>query len=86
MDASLWNAIQPLLDRRAAQGLRVAKVDIQDVYDEFSAGLVYPPAIRDFLSHAYHHWNGAAQPPKYVLLVGDGHYDLSATAAPRCPT
>jgi hypothetical protein len=79
---SLWDAIDPLLEYRATQGLRVVKVDVQDIYDEFSDGLVYPPAIRDFLSHAYHYWNvdpsqpNPPAPPRYVLLVGDGHYDF----------
>jgi hypothetical protein len=82
---SLWDAVQPLLARRAAQGLRVAKVDVQDVYDEFSNGLMYPPAIRDFLSHAYHNWNGAGQPPQYVLLVGDGHYDFKLDSNTTLP-
>lgn len=82
---SLWDAVQPLLDHRAAEGLRVAKVDVQDVYDEFSAGRVDPEAIRDFLSYAYHHWNAGAAPPQYVLLVGDGHYDFRGVQRPDLP-
>ncbi|MBE2235131.1 MAG: hypothetical protein IAE85_16670, partial [Anaerolinea sp.] len=35
---SLWEAIDPLLARRAAEGLRIAKVDVQDIYDEWSYG------------------------------------------------
>ena len=74
--ASLADAVQPLLTRRAAQGLRVKLVDVQDIYDEFSGGLTDPEAIRSFLSYAYHHWNQGGPPPTYVLLVGDGHYDF----------
>lgn len=77
--SSLWSAIDPLLAWRTSQGLRVAKVDVEDIYDEFSAGLVYPPAIRDFLANAYATWNvgdAPPEPPQYVLLVGDGHYDF----------
>ena len=57
---TLAGAIQPLLDHRAAEGLRVAKVDVQDVYDEFSYGRVDPEAIRSFLAYAYTslEWNG----------------------------
>jgi hypothetical protein len=79
---TLWDAVQPLLNHRAAQGLRVAKVDVQDIYDAYSGGLVDPEAIRTFLTYAYRNWNsggGATRPPappKYVLLVGDGHYDF----------
>ena len=82
---SLWDAIQPLLDHRAAEGLRVAKVDVQDIYDEFSAGRVDPEAIRTFLAYAYSQWNSGSEPPRYVLLVGDGHYDFKGVARPDLP-
>ena len=68
------SAIQPLADLRSSEGLRVDVVDVQDVYDEFSAGLLDPNAIHDFLAHAYASWQPPA--PLYVLLVGDGHYDF----------
>lgn len=93
--ASLAGAVQPLLDRRAAEGLRVKKVDVQDIYDEVSGGRVDPEAIRTFLTYAYQHWNQtegqAAQgvqsptPPQYVLLVGDGHYDFKNHAGSNLP-
>lgn len=82
---SLWDAIQPLLDHRAAEGLRVAKVDVQHVYDEFSGGRVDPEALRAFLSYAYHNWNPGGDRPAYVLLVGDGHYDFKAAFRPDMP-
>ncbi len=72
----LWDAIQPLLKYRADQGLQVAKVDVQDIYDEFNDGLVDPEAIRAFLTYAYRNWNSGGERPRYVLLVGDGHYDF----------
>ncbi len=82
---TLSDAIQPLLDYRTGQGYRVAKVDVQDVYDEFSDGLVDPEAIRAFLSYAYANWNSGGAPPRYVLLVGDGHYDFKGVARPDLP-
>lgn len=82
---SLWDAVQPLLDHRAAEGLRVAKVDVQHIYDEFSGGRMDPEALRAFLSYAYHHWNQGGEPPAYVLLVGDGHYDFKAVLRPDLP-
>jgi uncharacterized repeat protein (TIGR01451 family) len=66
-------AIAPLVDYHAAQGLRVVTVGITDVYDEFNSGVFDPQAIRDFLDYAYHHWTPPA--PLYVLLVGDANYD-----------
>ena len=65
--------LQDLVTHRQSQGLRVEVVDIQDIYDEFSAGLFNPEAIRSFLSYAYANWD--APKPSFVLLVGDGHYD-----------
>ncbi len=73
---SLWDAIQPLLDRRAVEGLAIAKVDVQDVYDEFNGGHLHQKAIREFLSYAYSNWNAGGERPKYVLLVGDGTPDF----------
>jgi len=61
-------ATQPLLDLRSSQGLVVASVDIEDVYDEFSYGLLDPGAIRTFLG-------GLVPLPDYVLLVGDATID-----------
>ena len=71
LGAQLGAAVQPLLDHRTAEGLLVAKVDLQDIYDEFSNGFVDPDAIRSFLTYAYNNWQ---RHPKYVLLVGDGHW------------
>ncbi len=47
-------------------------VDIQDVYDEFSGGMLDPSALRNFLGYAEANWQRA---PMYVLLMGDGSYD-----------
>ncbi len=69
-----WNQVDPLLTLRSSQGLRVAKVDVQDIYDEFNDGEISPLAIREFLQYAYYHWQAPA--PHYVLLVGDGTYDF----------
>jgi hypothetical protein len=52
--------------------LRAQVVDIEDVYDEFSFGLQDPRALKDFLAYARGHWG---QPPRYVVLAGDGSWD-----------
>lgn len=87
--SSLWGAIDPLLDhRRTADGFTVAKVDVQQIYDEFNYGRRDPEAIRTFLAYAYHHWRGPAgdaAPPQYVLLVGDGHYDFTGVSSAALP-
>jgi uncharacterized repeat protein (TIGR01451 family) len=66
--------MQALVRLREEQGLRVEVVDIQDIYDEFSYGMVTPQAIKDFLTYAYENWRRPA--PRYVLLVGDSTYDF----------
>ncbi|MDF1515914.1 MAG: C25 family cysteine peptidase, partial [Anaerolineae bacterium] len=66
--------VLPLVDFRAAQGVRALVVDVQDIYDEFSYGVFDPQAIHDFLDYAYHNWTPPA--PAYVLLVGDGNFDF----------
>jgi len=47
-------------------------VNVQDIYNEFSGGLLDPSAIRDYLKYAFDNWN---LKPRYVLLFGDGNYD-----------
>ncbi len=71
--AAYLPALTPLIDLRAAQGLRVVTADIQDIYDEFNGGIADPVAIRHFLAWAYANWQSPA--PAFVVLVGDGHYD-----------
>jgi hypothetical protein len=66
--------VQDLVALRKAQGLRVKVVDVQDIFDEFSYGMVSPQAIKDFLKYAYKNWHAPA--PQYVLLVGDSSYDF----------
>ncbi len=60
-------------DDRFGQPFSVRVIDVQDIYDEFSGGLVDPSAIRNFLRHAYEQWDPA---PSFVTLMGDGSYDF----------
>lgn len=70
---AFYAAALRLAEHRRNQGLRVAVVRVEDLYDEFNGGIFNPRAIRDFLAYAYEHWQGAA--PSYVLLVGDAYQD-----------
>lgn len=72
--ADFLAGVQALAQLRRSQGLRVQVIDVQDIYDEFSGGLLDPHAIRAFLQHAYFHWPPPAA--AYVLLVGSGTYDF----------
>ncbi len=66
------NSIEPLAQLRRNEGMSVAVVNTEDVYDEFSYGAHDSRAIRDFLEWTQTHWQRA---PRFVLLVGDGSFD-----------
>ena len=70
--ASLVSTAQTLADHRQAQGHSVAVVELQDIYDEFAAGVPTPEAIADFVQYAHSNWRTA---PKYLVLVGKGSFD-----------
>ena len=70
---------QQLVDLRSGQGLRAISVDIQDIFDEFSAGLYDPRAIKYFLQYAWANWQKPA--PLYVLLMGDVTHELDKQVA-----
>jgi hypothetical protein len=69
---SLLPAVQPLVEQRQREGLSVATIDVQDIYDEFSYGEKDAAAIGAFLQFAAKNWSVA---PRYVLLVGGATYD-----------
>ena len=69
----LRQAIAPLAAFHQSRGLRVAVIEVQDIYDEFNHGIVHPRAIRNAIAHAYHRWLKPA--PRFVLFVGDASWD-----------
>jgi hypothetical protein len=72
-DGDPYGWLTDLIALREGQGLRVRVVDVEDIYDEFSHGVLTPQAIKCFLGYAYQNWSGRA--PGYVLFVGDGTND-----------
>jgi hypothetical protein len=69
---SVKESFKQLQALRQSQGLKVALVDVEDIYDEFNFGNKSPQAIKDFLAYAKTNWKTA---PKYVLLAGSASYD-----------
>ncbi|MBK8955329.1 MAG: type IX secretion system sortase PorU [Saprospiraceae bacterium] len=67
------NEAEELQSHRAQfSGLRVAAVEIKQIYNEFSSGSQDPAALRNFCRMLY-----MRNPTfKYLLLFGDGSYDL----------
>ncbi|NOX18118.1 MAG: hypothetical protein GXO87_07545 [Chlorobi bacterium] len=52
---------------------RIVIVNVFDIYDEFSYGLLNPYALQDFLKYAFENWRRPA--PAYVALFGDMSWD-----------
>ena len=67
------SAAEPLLARRADQGLVARAIAAEEIFDEFGYGEPSAEAIRGFLGFAFHSW--ARPSPRYVLLLGDTNYD-----------
>lgn len=65
-------ALDPLLARRRAEGLKVAAVAAEAIYAGWSDGMPNPAAIRAFLRYAAASWTTK---PTSVTLVGDGTSD-----------
>lgn len=65
---NLQPSLQPLVDHRAAEGLRTMVIDPQQIYDSFYGGLPHPRALQLFFQAMMVTWQ---EFPGYVLLVGD---------------
>jgi hypothetical protein len=68
----LRRASMELADYRRSQGLKVKVTRLEDVINQFNSGIFNPRAVKKFLTYAYRNWR---KPPRFVLLVGEGHYD-----------
>lgn len=79
------DALKSLLEKREADGLRVALVSPRQIYEEFNRPPAGPLALRAFINYAWHNWQ---QPSvKYLLLVGDINiYEKFDSDAPVIPT
>ena len=68
-------AAERLASWHEAHGRRTVVADLQDMYDEFNAGIaIAPQAIPNMLRWASEHWPAPA--PAYLTLLGDGHYNM----------
>ncbi len=66
------NRLKNHKENRPYKPITTVVVNIDEIYNEFSGGLLDVTAIRNFIKYAYSTWSIK---PKYVLLFGDGHYD-----------
>jgi hypothetical protein len=68
-------AAERLASHRRAQNMEVAVVTQTQVFNEFSGGVPDMRAVRDYMRFLYTR-APADRLPKYLLLLGDGHYDF----------
>lgn len=66
------NRLKSFKESRKVEPLKTIVAEIDQIYNEFSGGVLDVSAIRDFIRYAYLNWQIQ---PKYVLLFGDGTYD-----------
>ena len=52
---------------------RIQITQIEDIYDEFSSGLLDPYAVQYYIKYAFQNYSGT--PLSYVVLLGDMSYD-----------
>ncbi len=71
--ASAANRLKAHRENPAYGGLTTIVVDVNQIYNEFNAGVPDVTAIRDFLKYAYENWPVNA--PKFVCFLGQGSYD-----------
>ncbi|MBN2748234.1 MAG: type IX secretion system sortase PorU [Bacteroidales bacterium] len=64
---------------RQADNLSVVVVTTEQVYNEFSAGVADPTAIRNMMRMLYNRASTQQEIPRYLLLFGDGSYDNVST-------
>jgi hypothetical protein len=62
---------------------RIQVVNIEDIYDEFSYGLLNPNAIKDFINYTFNYWVSPSL--TYVVLLGDMSYDYRSILAASRP-
>ncbi len=55
------------------QNPRIKIVNVNQIYDEFSYGLLDPYALQYFTKYAFEQWEAPA--PSYIVLMGDMSYD-----------
>lgn len=64
------NGLEPLVNARQAQGYSVQVMDVKEIYNQYSNGIIDPQAIRKFIAFAKEKLG-----TQYVLLVGGDSYD-----------
>ncbi len=75
------NQVEELKEFHEANGLTVLKATVQEIYNEFSGGMQDVTAIKTFAKMFYD--RGGSNPPRYLLLFGDGTFDYKNRVTPN---
>jgi hypothetical protein len=68
------NSVQFLANyRQTKDGFTTKVVALEEIINQFNFGVYHPRAIKNYLQYVYDQWSPK---PVYVLLVGDGHWNL----------
>jgi hypothetical protein len=70
-----------LINNWETRGYTTKTVDVQDIYDEFNAGIVGAEPIKDFISYVYNNWNEPQL--SHVVLLGEGVDDTRDNSPSR---
>jgi len=72
---TLLDGTKQMAEYRQSQGISSRVVSVEDIYDQFSYGVLDPRAIRNYLRWLAYY--GAKPFPAYVVLVGDANWDYT---------
>jgi hypothetical protein len=66
------NNLKTYRENQAPVTISTYVADVEQIYNEFSGGVIDPTAVRDYLKYAFDNWTIK---PQYVLFFGKGTYD-----------
>ncbi|MBE2190496.1 MAG: type IX secretion system sortase PorU [Desulfobulbaceae bacterium] len=66
--------------RESVSDLKIHIVRTDHIYNEFSCGMPDITALRDYIAYAWYNWEVK---PQYLVLWGDGHYDMKNIASSK---
>lgn len=72
--SSLLRAVDKLVEKREDEGMNVMLVETSQIYAEFNNGIQESVAINKFINYALTNWTTPR--PRYLLILGDGSFDL----------
>jgi hypothetical protein len=67
------NRLKNYRENEAKVPISTVVVDVEQIFNEFSCGILDVSAIRDFIKYTYTNWTIK---PEYVLFFGSGNYDF----------